>query len=116
MFKKLAIVAVAVICGAFLLTHTKVGSYTRTAWNRTWEKAQNQVPMEFEIDRIRDEISHLKGDVHHQLKDIANEIVAVDNLKTDVSQARQPRPAAGRRLRPQARGRGGPPQRLLQGP
>jgi hypothetical protein len=88
MCKKIGIVALAVVAGLFLLNKTNLGSYTRTAWNKIKCGAKDQVPLEFEIERVKNEISQLVPDMRDQLKLIAQETVAVENLRDDIKVTR----------------------------
>src|SRR5215831_18380895 len=62
--KKLVIVALVFVA---LLSHTsaghKVGSFISTAWGKMVTGAENQVPLEFEIERLRHETAQLVPDM-----------------------------------------------------
>ena len=59
--------------GAFaVLTYTRVGSYAGTAWSKVKVTAQRQVPVEFEIDRLKHEVPIWK---HQKFSDGTNEWV-----------------------------------------
>jgi chromosome segregation ATPase len=88
MVKKIAIVAVAVLAGLFLLNKTNLGSYAGLAWKKVRTSANNQVPLEFEIERVRHEVAKLGPDMRQHLSAIATEEVAVENLREDVSNTR----------------------------
>jgi len=89
MVKKIVIVSLAVVAGLVLLGKTThLGSYVHTAWNQVRSGASNSVPMEFEIQRLKDEIAQLGPDMRGQIKAIADEIVAVENLRKDVGEQR----------------------------
>jgi chromosome segregation ATPase len=85
MLKKMAIAALAVVAGLFVLNTTIVGSYTKTALRKARSAANNQVPLEFKIETLRNEISRLIPDMKKNLGAIADEIVAVDTLKEEVA-------------------------------
>src|SRR5262245_26498341 len=59
MLKKLGIVAVIVVASFVALRMTKLGSYAGTAWSKIRAGANNSVPVEFEIDRLRHELAQL---------------------------------------------------------
>jgi len=88
MVKKIVIVSLAVVAGLFLLSKTHLGSYCSTAWHKVSQSVGSAVPMEFEIERIRNEIAQLDPEMRSQIKAIADEIVAVENLKKDVGDLR----------------------------
>lgn len=88
MLKKLGIVALIVVAGFLVLRMTKVGSYAGTAWSKIRAGANNQVPVEFEIERIRHEVGQLVPDMKKHLNMIAQEMVAIDNLREEITVAR----------------------------
>jgi len=85
MCRKIAVGAVLVVAGLFLLNLTGLSSYTTTAFKNMRAKAKGQVPLEFEIDRIRNQVSQLVPDMKKNCTLIAEEIVAVENLKEEVA-------------------------------
>jgi chromosome segregation ATPase len=84
MCKKIGIAAVVVAVVLFLLNSTMLGSYTGTAWSKIHGSFKKQVPIEFEIDRIKHEIAQLVPDMKKNLSSVAEEMVAIDNLKEDI--------------------------------
>src|SRR5262245_36339836 len=88
MCKKIGIVALAAVAGWFLLSNTHFGSYARTAFQKMKNGAKQSVPLEFEIERVKNEVAQLVPDMHDHLKAIAVETVAVDNLREEVKVAR----------------------------
>src|SRR6266581_3733714 len=84
MFKKIGLVALVVVGGLFLLNRTNLGSYASTAWKKVRQGACNQVPLEFEVERVRHEISQLVADMKDSIKAIAEESVAVENLRDEI--------------------------------
>jgi chromosome segregation ATPase len=88
MFKKLAIVGVAVVAGVLVLNMTVAGSYVSTAWKKVRQGACNKVPLEFELDRVRHEVSKLIPDMKDNIRSIAEEMVAVDRLRDDIKVTR----------------------------
>jgi chromosome segregation ATPase len=88
MFKKIAIASVVVVAGLVILAKTNLGSYAHTAWKKVKAETKNQVPLEFEIERVRDEVSKLVPDMDKNFNAIAQEMVAIDNLRADVNKTR----------------------------
>ena len=85
MFKKLGItIASAAVCLG-LLHLAGLTSYTATAWNNVSKKVKGQVPIEFEIERLRHEVAQLVPDMKKNFNTIAEEMVAVENLQKDVT-------------------------------
>jgi chromosome segregation ATPase len=83
--RKLGIVALAVIAGAIILNTTRVGSYTSTLWSKARTKIKKQVPLEFEIERVRDQLAKLGPATKKNLDGLAQEIVAIESLKKDIA-------------------------------
>jgi len=88
MLKKIAFATLAVSAGLFLVGQTRLCSYGGTAWKKIQVGAKHQIPVEFEIDRLKHEISQLLPDMKRNCTAIAEEIVAVQNLKEDVAYTR----------------------------
>ena len=88
MLKKLGIVAVIVVASFVALRMTKLGSYAGTAWSKIRAGANNSVPVEFEIDRLRHELAQLGPDMKKHLSVIAEEMVAIDNLREEIAVTR----------------------------
>jgi chromosome segregation ATPase len=88
MFKKIAIASVVVVAGLVLLTKTSLGSYVHTSWKKIKAETKNQIPLEFELERAKDEVSQLVPDMNKYFNEMAHEVVALDNLKDDISRTR----------------------------
>ncbi|HEV3261839.1 MAG TPA: hypothetical protein VG013_33625 [Gemmataceae bacterium] len=88
MFKKLAVAGVAVVLGLTLVSWAGLGSYATTAWTNIRNHFKKQVPLEFEIQRVRNEVAQLIPDMKKNFKVVAEEMVAIDNLKEEISVAR----------------------------
>lgn len=88
MLRKIAFATLAVAAGLFVLSHTRLASYGGTAWKKVRESTKKQVPLEFEIDRIRHEVTQLVPDMQKNLSVLAEEIVAVQNLREDIDRTR----------------------------
>src|SRR3954453_1069268 len=88
MLKKLVFVAAAVVAGLFVLNTTNLGSYASTAWKKVRASCSKQVPLEFEIERVRNEIAKLSPDMKDHLRAIAEETVKVDNLRDEIASTR----------------------------
>jgi len=88
MFKKIAIASVIVVAGLVLIAKTSVGSYVHTGWKQLKAGTKNQIPLEFEIERAKDEVSQLVPDMNKYFNEMAHEVVALDSLKEDISRTR----------------------------
>jgi chromosome segregation ATPase len=87
MLKKLLIAVVAVAVGLTVVKSTKLGSLMRVKCNEATAWFNKQVPVPDEIARLRLEIGRLSDDTKGHCQVIAEEMVAVDNLKREVSEA-----------------------------
>jgi peptidoglycan hydrolase CwlO-like protein len=88
MKRKLVIGLLIVLGAAFLFKKTNVCSYVRTAWAKFKHSTKDQVPLEFEIERVRNEIAKLDDDVRDQLGPIAEEMASVKGLERRINNAR----------------------------
>ncbi len=86
--KKLAIWGLIVVGCFFLLRKTNLASYVSTAWSKVRHTAKNQVPIEFEVERVRHEIAKLDGDVQNQLGPIAEEMANIKALRKRIHETR----------------------------
>ncbi len=84
MLKKIAILGAIVVAGLFLFNRTHLGSYAGTAWKKVKEGAKQSVPLEFEIECVKNEVSKLVPDMKKNLSTIADEMVQVENLREDI--------------------------------
>jgi len=80
MIKKLIVVGVVIAGGLFAVNAVWSGS-VRTAWKRMHSKIERKIDPDFELDRIRDEITKLTPDMHKNIARIAEEMVAVESLE-----------------------------------
>jgi len=84
MLKKFAIAAVVVGAGLGLLHATGLNSYTSTAVAKVRGTFKKSVPLEFEIERLRHEVSQLVPEMKKNFSSIAEEMVAVENLDKEI--------------------------------
>lgn len=84
MLKKLVIACLAVMVGLFVLKRTELGSYIRVWWKKAGEGVCKQVPIETEIERLRDDLSRLGNDTRSHFDAIAEEEVAIEKLEKEV--------------------------------
>lgn len=84
MGKKLLIVAVAVVGVALVLRSTDLGSHARLWWKNTKSDVKKEVPLEWEIDRLRMEINSLSAEEKKHINVMAEEYVGIQNLERDV--------------------------------
>ena len=84
MFKKFLVTAVAIGAGVFLLRSTHLGGYARTAWSKARTTVQGQIPLEFQLESIRNEVAQLVPDMKRSISHVATETVAIDSLRDEV--------------------------------
>src|SRR5262245_7468462 len=84
MCKKFALTAAALVAIAAVLTFTRMGSYMRTGWNQVTESAKGQVPIEWEIKRIKGEIAKLIPDLRKNLTVVAEQMSSVERLEKEI--------------------------------
>src|ERR1700687_5549956 len=85
MFKKLVVAFLAVLAGLMIWHKTSVGSYMNFAWKKAKATATNSVPLEWEIERLREEVANLVPDMKKQLSSIAEEKVAIERLGKEIT-------------------------------
>lgn len=88
MCKKFAAVAAAILAGFVVLQWTGLNSYTSTAWGKIRGQVKSSVPLEFEIERVRNEVAQLVPDMKKNFSIIAEEMVAVENLQKEIAVTR----------------------------
>jgi len=88
MCKKVGFLAVLAVMGALVVSHTRVGSYVGTAWDRLSARAHKQVSPEFQLDRARHLVTKLSEDIEKQKAVVAEETVALRELTRKVDSTR----------------------------
>jgi len=87
MLKKLVIAAIAVVVGLTVVKKTEVGSLMGVWWKNAKACARKQVPVETEIERLRYELDRSGEDGKTYISQIAEQTVAVNNLREEVKAA-----------------------------
>ena len=75
----------AVFLGGFLLFGSDLTSMIRTSANSIRQSARENVPVEFELDRAKDQINEILPDLQSQVRMIAEEEVAINHLEKEVT-------------------------------
>ena len=86
MKKTIALVAAGALALLVVAKTTNVSSYVGTIWQKAKAAAKQQVPTEFEIDRIAHDIAGLDQALDRMIRPIAEHKVAVDRLRTEVTE------------------------------
>jgi len=88
MCKKLIVLGLVAVAGLWMLKKTNFTSYASTLWCNGAAHIHSQVPRDFEIDRVRHQISRLDDDVRNLLSPIAEKMANIKKLDRDVQTAR----------------------------
>jgi peptidoglycan hydrolase CwlO-like protein len=88
MIKKIAFAAGLVAVGLLVLHVTGLSSYPATAFGKLKKSVKQQVPLEFEIERLRHQVAQLVPDMRKHLSSIAEEMATIDALKEEITQTR----------------------------
>jgi len=86
MLKKLVILGVIGFVAVVALGGTKLASYIRSEISAARERAENNIPPEKEIQRLRNEIKLLDKDVLTVINELAKQRVAVNDLQTQTDE------------------------------
>jgi hypothetical protein len=81
--KKLGIALLIVIGCVFVCKKTHLGSYLRTAWAKVKQGAKDQVPVEFEIERVAQQIDKMDVDIDNLKSQIAEEKATIMDLEKE---------------------------------
>jgi len=86
--KKLVVVGLLALGALYVARRTNLPSYVSTLWAKGQACVKNQVPRQFEIDRVRNEVQKLDADVRALLGPIAEKQAAINRLEREVKTAR----------------------------
>ncbi len=84
MIKKFVFTAALVAIGLGALHATGLSSYTSTAVSKIRSGFKKAVSLEFEIERLRHEVAQLIPEMKRNFTNIAEEMVAVENLDKEI--------------------------------
>jgi chromosome segregation ATPase len=87
-FKKIGVGALLTVLGLGIAYKTGLNSYAGTAWHKVKQCAKQEVPLEFEIERVRHEVAQLVPEMKKHLSSIAEEMVAVESLRDEIAVTR----------------------------
>ncbi len=87
--KKLLLVGVLIVGALWVCKRTNVCSYASTLWAKGQRAMKNQVPRQFELDRIRHEIDKLDADVQAMVGPVAEKQAAMKRLQREITTARE---------------------------
>jgi chromosome segregation ATPase len=84
MAKRGVLTAAAVAGGLALLFGTAAPSYVKTAFHRVRAHAHDSVPVQFEIERAKQQVAELEPAIHKNIEDIAREEVEIEHLQGEI--------------------------------
>lgn len=86
MRKTIALVAVGLLALFVVARSTGVGSYVKTMLCQAKQAVKDQVPTNFDIERIRQEIASLDQDLDRMIDPVAKYTQAVNRLEQEITQ------------------------------
>jgi chromosome segregation ATPase len=86
MIRKIFLAGLAVVAGLFILNSTHLGSYARTAWSKIRAHAKAQVPLEYQLETVRNEVAQFMPEMKNQISALAAESYAVKKLRNEVTE------------------------------
>jgi peptidoglycan hydrolase CwlO-like protein len=81
-----------------LLFGTSAPSYVKTAFHRVRHNAKAAVPIEFEIDRARQEVADLEPAIKKNIEAVVNEEVEIEHLNAEILATRENLEKEGRTI------------------
>jgi chromosome segregation ATPase len=88
MLKKLFVIGIVGLVGAYIVTETKAGSRIRDWVSRQCSKLEKKNTPDEELGRIKKEVKLLDGDIEKVKGDLAEANVSVRDLRADVERLR----------------------------
>jgi hypothetical protein len=88
MCKKLGVTALVIVAALFVLNKLDLLSYGKLAWHKVVKETKNSIPPEVKIERLRAEIEKMTPDMKKHRSAIAEEMVAINKLKTQVADSK----------------------------
>jgi chromosome segregation ATPase len=83
---KKAVLGTALAAGSlYLLFGTSAPSYMRTAFHKVRHTAKNAVPVQFDIDRAREEIANLEPAIKDNIESLARAEVETEHLEREIA-------------------------------
>lgn len=72
-----------------LLFGTAAPSYVKTAYHKVRHSAHDAVPVQFEIDRARQQVNELEPELHRNIESIARAEVEIEHLDREIASTRE---------------------------
>jgi peptidoglycan hydrolase CwlO-like protein len=88
--KKLLIIGmIGAVALVAIVKKTNVCSYAGTLFAQVEKDARDQVPTKFELERIRNEISALDGDISQMIRPIAEYKTVIEKMRKDIDKSQK---------------------------
>jgi peptidoglycan hydrolase CwlO-like protein len=87
MCKKLLIAAIAIAVGVGVVSGTRLGSHIRLKWHKAQQWAQEQVPLESEIERLKMEVANLSREDDRYYDRVAKQKIQVKQLSARIARS-----------------------------
>jgi hypothetical protein len=88
----------AMVAGLFILRSTHLGSYAKTAFKNLKASAKSMVPLDKQLEVIRNEVAEFRPELQKQVSALAAETVAVQNLRQEISDVHANLDKQGKRI------------------
>lgn len=85
MVKKSALGALLVAGTLGLIFGTAAPSYVKTAFHKVRNSAKDSVPIQFEIERARQQVAELEPAIHTNIEEIARAEVEIEHLQDEIA-------------------------------
>ena len=85
--KKILVIGVLVLGGLWACRKTNLCSYASTLWNKGRQAVKAEIPRQFELDRIANEIDKLDNDLRAMLGPIAERKAELNQLNEDIEKS-----------------------------
>jgi peptidoglycan hydrolase CwlO-like protein len=89
MCKKLLIAAIALAVGVGVVSGTRLGSHIRLKWHKAQQWAQQQVPLESEIERLKMEVANLSREDDRYYDRVAKQKIQVKQLSARIAKSNE---------------------------
>src|SRR6266851_3935238 len=88
--KKVAFWTIAVAAGLLVagLLFPKLGSHVSVAWHKIGAKFEKTVTPEWEVDRLKEELARVDGDIRGSFGKVADQAVEVERIQKEAKDQR----------------------------
>lgn len=83
--KKAGLITAAVVGGLLVASQTRLGDYAEVYWSKLTTRAQKQVPVEAQLERVKLQVEKLVPDMERNKGLLAEEYAAVKSLAKEIA-------------------------------